>query len=118
VTQVQPTGIHHVSINVTDLERSIGFYTDVLGLEVDASRPDLAVDGVWLDLPRGQVHLIVGDVPAANGQHFALAVPDLDDAVAELRNSGVEVRGPVPIGSARQAFVSDPDGNAIELQAD
>jgi glyoxylase I family protein len=117
VTQVQPSGIHHVSINVSDLQRSIAFYTDVLGLSQDSTRPDIAVEGVWLDLPRGQVHLIVGDVPSANGQHFAIAVPDLDDAVAELRNSGVEVRGPSPIGSARQAFISDPDGNAIELQA-
>lgn len=111
------TGIHHVSINVSDLTRSIAFYTDVLGLTLDSSRPDLTVDGVWLDLPTGQLHLIVGEVPAANGQHFAVGVADLDDAVAELRGSGIEVRGPFPIGAARQAFVSDPDGNAIELQA-
>jgi glyoxylase I family protein len=114
---VKLTGIHHVSINVTDLARSVAFYTDVLGLRVNSSRPDLAVDGVWLDLPNGQLHLIVGDVPAANGQHFAVGVTELDDAVAELRGSGVDVSGPFPIGTARQAFVSDPDGNAIELQA-
>jgi glyoxylase I family protein len=114
---VQPTGLHHVSINVTDLNRSITFYTEVLGLTLNRARPDLAVEGVWLDLPSGQVHLIVGDVPAANGQHFAVGVADLDDAVAELRGSGVEVRGPFPVGAARQAFVTDPDGNAIELQA-
>lgn len=114
---VQVTGIHHVSINVTDLARSVDFYTAVLGLTLDSSRPGLAVDGVWLDLPGGQVHLIVGDVPAANGQHFAVGVTDLDDAVAELRGYGVDVRGPVPVGAARQAFVSDPDGNVIELQA-
>lgn len=111
------TGIHHVSINVTDLARSVAFYTDVLGLTVNSSRPDLAVDGVWLDLSNGQLHLIVGDVPAANGQHFAVGVTELDGAVAELRGSGVEVSGPFPVGMARQAFVSDPDGNAIELQA-
>jgi glyoxylase I family protein len=114
---VKVTGIHHVSVNVTDLARSVAFYTDVLGLTVDSSRPGLAVDGVWLDLPTGQVHLIVGDVPAANGQHFAVGVADLDDAVAVLRRSGVEVSGPFPIGAGRQAFVTDPDGNAIELQA-
>lgn len=111
------TGIHHVSLNVTDLARSVQFYTDTLGLTLDSSRPDLAVEGVWLNLPGGQVHLIVRDVPAANGQHFAIGVSDLDEAVAELRAAGVEVRGPVPVGAARQAFVSDPDGNAIELQA-
>jgi glyoxylase I family protein len=114
---VKPTGIHHVSINVTDLERSTAFYTEVLGLSVDPTRPELSVDGVWLNLPSGQLHLIVGDVPAAKGQHFAVGVVDLDDAVAELQGSGVDVRGPFPVGAARQAFLSDPDGNAIELQA-
>jgi glyoxylase I family protein len=117
VAFVKLTGIHHVSINVTDLARSVAFYTEVLGLTPDLSRPDLAVDGVWLDLPGAQVHLIVGDVPAANGQHFAVGVADLDDAVHELRRAGVDVRGPFPVGAARQAFVSDPDGNAIELQS-
>jgi glyoxylase I family protein len=114
---VKPTGIHHVSINVTDLDRAVAFYTEMLGLAVDSTRPDLAVEGVWLNLPAGQLHLIVGDVPAANGQHFAVGVTDLDDAIAELRGSGLEVRGPFPVGAARQAFLSDPDGNAIELQA-
>ena len=111
------TGIHHVSINVSDLDRSVAFYTDVLGLALDSTRPDLTVKGVWLNLPAGQLHLIVGEVPTANGQHFALGVTDLDDAIAELRGSGVDVRGPFPVGAARQAFLSDPDGNAIELQA-
>ncbi|HEY2296778.1 MAG TPA: VOC family protein [Jatrophihabitans sp.] len=114
---VNLTGIHHVSINVTDLDTAVAFYTDVLGLALDSTRPDLAVEGVWLNLPVGQLHLIVGDVPAASGQHFAVGVNDLDEAVAELRGSGVEVRGPFPVGTARQAFLSDPDGNAIELQA-
>src|SRR6478672_9175908 len=112
---VKPTGIHHVSINVTDLNRSVAFYTDVLGLTPDPTRPDLAVDGAWLNLPTGQLHLIVGDVPAANGQHFAVGVIDLDDAIEEIRGFGVDVSGPFPVGAARQAFISDPDGNAIEL---
>jgi glyoxylase I family protein len=113
---VQPTGIHHVSINVSDLDRSVRFYTETLGLTVHPDRPELDVDGAWLDLPSGQVHLIVGMVPPANGQHFAVGVRDLDDAVAVLRDVGVAVRGPFPVGGARQAFVADPDGNAIELQ--
>ena len=113
---VKLTGIHHVSINVTDLDRSVTFYTKMLGLMLDSARPDLAVDGVWLNLPAGQLHLIVGEVPAAKGQHFAVGVLDLDDAIAEIRRSGVDVSGPFPVGAARQAFLSDPDGNAIELQ--
>ena len=114
---VRTTGLHHVSINVTDLDRSTSFYTEVLGLTVDPTRPQLTVDGVWLNLPAGQVHLIVGPVPTHEGQHFALGVADLDTAVEQLRDAGVDVRGPFPVGTARQAFLADPDGNGIELQA-
>jgi glyoxylase I family protein len=44
-----------------------------------------------------------------------LLVEDLDDTVVELRERGVEVSDPRPVGSSRQAFVSDPSGNVIEL---
>jgi catechol 2,3-dioxygenase-like lactoylglutathione lyase family enzyme len=55
-------------------------------------------------------------VPPPLGQHFALAVTDLDAAVAELRGLGVAVTDPVPVGPGRQAFLTDPAGNRIELQ--
>jgi catechol 2,3-dioxygenase-like lactoylglutathione lyase family enzyme len=53
--------------------------------------------------------------PESKGQHFALLVSDLDAAIGELRESGVQVSDAVPVGSARQAFVADPSGNTIEL---
>ena len=62
------------------------------------------------------MHLIQADVPPDRGQHFALAVTDLDTAVAELRGHGLTVTDPVPVGSGRQSFLSDPAGNRIELQ--
>ena len=49
------------------------------------------------------------------GQHFALLVDDLDAAVAELRDQGLEVSDPSPVGPGRQAFTADPAGNMIEL---
>ena len=109
-------GIHHVSINVSDLDRSVEFYTKTLGLTLRTDRPALAVEGVWLDLGPQQVHLIVNAVPTHRGQHFAVAVDDLDASLAELHEAGVTARGPVPVGEARQASISDPDGNLIELQ--
>ena len=114
---MKPTGVHHVSINVANLDRAVEFYTKTLGLTLRTDRPALRVEGVWLDIGPQQVHLIVGDVPTHNGQHFAIAVDDLDASLAELRETGVQARGPVPVGEARQAFVTDPDGNLIELQA-
>jgi len=112
---MRPLGVHHVSVNVTDVASSLAFYTEVLGGTVRDDRPDLAVGGAWIDLGAAQVHLIEKSVPPALGQHFAILVDDLDGAVEELRSAGIEVGDPVLIGSARQTFVRDPDGNLVEL---
>lgn len=112
---MQPLGVHHVSINVADADEAIAFYTDVLGLTVRSDRPDFSVGGAWLDLGDQQVHLIETDVPDDKGQHFAIRVGDLDAAVTELRDRGVTVTDPSPVGTSRQSFLHDPSGNRIEL---
>jgi glyoxylase I family protein len=104
-----------VSINVRDSERSVRFYTEVLGLTPRSDRPDFAFGGAWLDLGSQQLHLIEGEVPEAHGQHFAIEVTDLDAVVTELRAIGVDVGDPRSVGTGRQTFVHDPDGNTVEL---
>ena len=111
--------VHHVSINVADVGAAAPFYTDVLGMAV-LPRPDFGFNGRWLRTPGGgEVHLIEveGWVPPA-GQHWAFRVDDIDTAVAELRERGVEVADPRPLPGtpARQTFFFDPAGNMIELQ--
>jgi len=96
---MRPDGLHHVSINVSDVGAARDFYTRVLGLTERSDRPDFSFDGAWLDVGGQQVHLIEAEVPPELGQHFALAVTD-----------------PVPVGPGRQAFVTDPSGNRVELQ--
>jgi glyoxylase I family protein len=113
---MRPAGLHHVSINVSDVPAALDFYTRLLGLTERADRPDFSFGGAWLDAGDQQVHLIEADVPTSVGQHFALAVTDLDAAVAELRGQGVAVTEPVLVGRGRQAFVNDPSGNRVELQ--
>jgi glyoxylase I family protein len=112
---VQPLGVHHVSINVSDVGAALDFYVGRLGLQQRADRPDFGFGGAWLDAGSQQVHLIEADPPPGRGQHFALAVADLDAAVAELRAAGVEVSDPAPVGSSRQSFCRDPSGNSVEL---
>ncbi|MFI6042327.1 VOC family protein [Nocardia sp. NPDC051321] len=109
--------LHHVSINVRDLDRALRFYVDLLGLTQRTDRPhDLGIEGAWLDVGDRQLHLIVQpDVPPALGQHFALLVDQLDIAVPALRSQGLTVSDPVQIGQGRQSFMSDPDGNVVEL---
>jgi catechol 2,3-dioxygenase-like lactoylglutathione lyase family enzyme len=112
---VQPAGVHHVSINTPDVDAAVRFYVDVLGLQARTDRPDFGFPGAWLDAGSQQVHLIGLDAPEAKGQHFAILVDDLDAAVADVRGHGVEVSDPSPVGTSRQAFLSDPAGNQIEL---
>jgi catechol 2,3-dioxygenase-like lactoylglutathione lyase family enzyme len=109
------TGLHHVSINVDDVEAARRFYVDVLGAVERSDRPDFGFGGAWLDVGRQQIHLIEAPVPEDNGQHLALLVDDLDATVAELRTDGIEVGDASPVGTGRQAFTRDPSGNLVEL---
>lgn len=113
---MEPLGIHHVSINVDDVDAALAFYVDDLGLQVRSDRPDLSFGGAWLDAGNQQVHLIEADVPTDQGQHFAIRVGDLAATVAELRAKGHRVTDPSGIGANQQAFLNDPCGNRVELQ--
>ena len=66
-------GLHHVSINVEDVEAARRFYVDVLGAVERSDRPDFGFGGAWLDVGRQQIHLIEASVPEDHGQHLALA---------------------------------------------
>ena len=112
---MRPAGVHHVSINVSDVDSAVAFYVETLGLQVRPDRPDFGVGGAWLDAGAQQVHLIQADPPPNRGQHFALAFDDLDAVISELRGRGVEVSDAMPVGKSRQAFTTDPSGNTVEL---
>jgi len=112
---VQPLGIHHVALNVSDVAEGVAFYTGVLGGTLRQDRPEFGVEGAWIDLGTAQVHLLQAPVPRNLGQHLAIRVADLDSVVAELRAVGVDVADPVPSGTGRQTFIDDPAGNAVEL---
>lgn len=113
---MQFRGVHHVSLNVTDVAESTRFYTDVLGLEL-LDRPDFSFGGAWLAAGAQEIHLLeVSEFEAPEGQHFALQVDDLDAAIAELGDLGVRLSPASEIeGVCRQSFFKDPTGNLIEL---
>jgi glyoxylase I family protein len=112
---MRPVAVHHVSIMVPDVDEALRFYTDVLGLTQRTDRPDIGIGGAWLDAGPQQLHLVEGETPPGMGQHFALLIDDLDATISELRQQGLDVSDPRPIGTSLQAFVSDPSGNLIEL---
>jgi catechol 2,3-dioxygenase-like lactoylglutathione lyase family enzyme len=115
-TTVTPYGVDHVAINVPDVPAAITFYTEVLGLTLNGTRPDFGFAGAWLDAGGQQVHLIELPIAPNVGQHFALLYEDLAAVVAELRGLGYEVSDVKPTSAGRlQAFISDPFGNGVEL---
>ena len=112
---MEPLAVHHVALNVSDVESGVAFYTGILGGTLRGDRPDLGIAGAWIDLGGQQVHLVEAPVPRNLGQHFAIRVGDLDAVVDELRSKGIEVADPVTVGSNRQTFIDDPAGNPVEL---
>jgi glyoxylase I family protein len=112
---MEPLAVHHVSINVDDVDAALDFYVGTLGLRPRDDRPDFGFGGAWLDAGGQQLHLIEGEPPADRGQHFAVLVADLAATVAELRAEGLTVSDPVPVGPNLQAFLHDPAGNTVEL---
>ena len=117
--------LDHVSFCVTDLDAALGFYQGVLGCE-EVERPDLGIDGAWLQAGNVQIHLIVPPegftglgtnpertVPLAN--HTAFAIDDYDKVLDHLKSHDLHV---VETNAERgQMWVSDPAGNIIELIA-
>jgi len=108
-------GLHHVSINVDDIEAANEFYIGLLELQ-PIDRPDIGIPGTWLEAPNGlQVHLIEFPGGGPDSNHMAFAVDDIDTAIDQLRAKGLEVPAWSDIGTGRQVFLRDPSGNIVEL---
>jgi len=115
--------ILHASVVVADTQRALGFYAGVLGLPVDAGRPDLGFPGAWLAIGEGQqIHLLelpnpdpTTGRPAHGGRdrHIALRIDDLDPLCQSLEAAGVDYT--LSRSGRRALFCRDPDGNALEF---
>ncbi len=113
---MQVKGIHHVSLNVIDVEEAQAFYVDKLGLQV-LDRPDLGFPGCWLNAGEQEIHLIgIDSGRPLKEQHFAFCVDSLDDTISNLTESGIKVSKPLLTpGICRAVFAHDPSGNMIEF---
>jgi catechol 2,3-dioxygenase-like lactoylglutathione lyase family enzyme len=134
---IKPIDVAHVNLNVTDLERSLRFYTEIFGLHV-ALKYEGAV--AWLNFGQfsegvagvglGFHDLALYQVPLgppddrrkrAGMNHFALrlSTPAEVDAAAEfLKAKGVKIlKGPLTHKEDRDRYLylEDPDGNVVEL---
>ncbi|MDQ1912010.1 VOC family protein [Paenibacillus sp. GD4] len=120
-------GLHHVSITVSDLERSKTFYREVIGLQ-EIARPPFDFPGAWFAMGAAgqQLHLIVheGETRRQSGidtrdGHMAIRVSSYKATRAWLDRQGVayEARPRAKAGFP-QIYVLDPDHNIIEFNAE
>ncbi|MFG3604019.1 VOC family protein [Micromonospora chersina] len=123
MSTVRVTGFDHLVLAVTDVERSLGFYCDTLGLapvRVDRWRagevpfPSVRVNADTI------IDLVRGEPGGSNVDHFCLVVEPLDWAAVVESGVFTVLTGPVPRfgarGTATSIYVRDPDGNTVELR--
>ena len=120
-------GIGHVHLKVSNLERSIAFYRDVIGLDVMIQLDQAAF------LSAGGYHHHIGlntwesnggprPAPNATGlYHTAFLFPDrrsLADAFRNVLDHNVEITGAADHSVSEAIYFDDPDGNGIEIYRD
>ena len=120
----------HTMIRVGDLERSVKFYTGLLGMkelrrrDVPDGKYTLAFVGYAGEETGAGVIELTYNYGVANYElgnafgHLAIGVPDVAATCAALRAAGAKITrepGPVKFGTTIIAFVEDPDGYKIEL---
>jgi len=118
---VQVTGVSELVLQVVDLDAAEDFYAGVLGLPLVERWPDR--DAIWVMAgKRTRIGLWRPQVGLAGGRggvhvHFAMhiAEADYESAVELLRSRGEEVEEIAFDGAGRAAYVTDPDGNVVEL---
>jgi len=128
-TPVAPeTSIGHVHLRVADLDRAIAFYSGVLGFEVTQR-----MGGEAAFLSAGGYHHHIGlntwgskgaepPPPGHTGLfHLAIRYPtrgDLADALRRLQAAGIRLDGASDHGVSEALYLTDPDGNGVELYWD
>ena len=129
MTTIDPrVDIGHVHLKVSDIERALGFYVDVLGFELQQRMSDQAAF-----ISAGDYHHHIGlntwesrggspPSPGSTGlYHTAIRYPDreqLADALRRLVEAGIPLTGASDHGVSEALYLNDPDGNGVELYRD
>ena len=112
-----------VQLEVDNLDRSLRFYTEVLGFRVTERRDDLQFVHVDCGVPGLEIGLSAGDtkprVPGSVVLNFSVS-GDLEKVRARLEQRGVRFTGPTQViaGKVRLASFQDPDGYRLRLAGD
>lgn len=110
------THLDHCTILVTDVAKTRKFYGETLGLREIAPPKEFDFVAVWYDLGGQFLHLLLKPQPdSPSPRHFCLHVSDVFAARAHCVAHGLKVADTVKIAAAERFFISDPDGNRIEI---
>ena len=141
---VKLKSVGHTGITVSDLDRSIRFYRDLLGCEVSepvrangpffeeiVGVPGCEIDVAFARLPGHVIELLCYRAPETRSStlracdpgfmHVCLKVADLDEVVELVRSAGFKAVGRVltaeggPVDGLKVVYVRDPDGVVLEL---
>jgi len=116
--------LEHINLTVSDLDRSIAFYTDLLDLQtrwkgpIDGERlgAHIGDDRSYLAMFEGSTDGPVDhDYSRPGINHFGFIVDDLDDARRRLDRLGATVHLEADYEPGRRIYCFDPDGNEVEL---
>ena len=116
-------GMNHFTVIAEDLDRTLDFYTGLLGLE-QGPRPDLGFPGAWLYADGRPILHVYSDRPvppqrAGVIDHMAFSASDLGATVARMKRHGVEHVVRQQAGTRIwQLFCHDPMGAKVELDFD
>ena len=120
--------VGHVHLKVSDLDRSLAFYRDAFGLELQQkmgnSAAFLSWDGYHHHLGLNVWQSRGGPQPAHNATglfHFAILYPTrraLAEEFARLLRLGIPIDGAADHGVSEAIYLHDPDGNGIEIYWD
>lgn len=137
------TGVAHTGITVSDMQRTLGFFRDVLGFPVTEVKrhsgdvfaritgvPEPVIDIAYVDAPGHRLeilhyaqpedHATSNLRPCDNGHlHIAFAVNDIEAVIARVRANGFDPVGPIPTveddGGVKGMYTYGPDGLVIEF---
>jgi len=117
------TGMNHFNILTDDVERTVAFYREAVGLEI-GPRPDLGFPGAWMYASgRAILHISGGrkkeDLKPGVIDHMAFSAQGLAETLARLDRMGIHYAHRRQAGAGTwQVFFFDPNGARVELDFD